>query len=119
MHLSQSQYIRELLQHTNMLASKPYPTPMVSNTRLQQNSSEIFSDPTLYRSVVGTLQYLLVTRPELSYFVNKVAQFMHSSQLHHWQSVKRILRYLAGTIDHGLLLHQQSSSFIKAFSDAD
>ena len=119
MHLSQSQYIRELLQRTNMLASKPYPTPMVSTTRLRQNSSEIFSDPTLYRSVVGTLQYLLVTRPELSYSVNKVAQFMHSPQLHHWQSVKRILRYLAGTIDHGLLLHHQSSSFIKAFSDVD
>ena len=64
MHLSQSQY--NLLQCTNMLASKPYPTPMVSNTRLHQNSSEIFSDPTLYRSIVGTLQYLLVTRPELS-----------------------------------------------------
>jgi len=65
---------------------------------------------------VGTLQYLLVTCPELSYFINKVAQFMHSPQLHHWQFVKCILRYLARTIDHGLLLHQQSSSFI---SDAD
>jgi len=102
-----------------MLAFKPYPTPMVSNTRLHQNSLKIFSDPTLYRSIVGTLQYLLVTRPELSYSVNKFAQFMHSPQLHHWQAVKRILRYLARTIDHGLLLHQQSSSFIKVFSDAD
>jgi len=44
---------------------------------------------------------------------------MHSPQLHHWQAVKCILRYLADTIDHGLLLHQQSPSFIKAFSDAD
>jgi len=68
---------------------------------------------------VGTLQYLLVTRPELSYSVNKVAQFMHSPQLHPWQFVKRILRYLVGTIDHGLVLHEKSSSFIKAFSDAD
>ena len=72
-----------------MLAFKPYPTPMVSNTRLHQNSSEMFSDPTLYRFVVDNLQYLIVTHPELSYFFNKVTQFMHSPQHHHWQFVKR------------------------------
>ena len=64
--MSHSQYICDLLQCTNMLASKPYPTGMVSNTCLHQNSSETCSNPILYRSVVGTLQYLLVTRPELS-----------------------------------------------------
>ena len=119
MHLSQSQYIRELLHKTTMVSSNPQPTPMISTVRLQHNSSMAFHDPTLYRSVVGTLQYLLVTRPELSYSVNKVAQFMHAPQNHHWQAVKRILRYLAGTVHHGLLLHRTSTSHVLAFADAD
>ena len=118
MHLSQSQYIRELLHPTTMVSSNPQPTPMISTVRLQQNSSIAFHDPTLYRSVVGTLQYLLVTHPELSYSINKVAQFMHAPQNHHWQVVKRILRYLAGTVHHGLLLHRTSTSNVLAFADA-
>ena len=119
MHLSQSQYIRELLHKTTMVSSNLQPTPMISTVRLQQNSSMAFHDPSLYRSVVGTPQYLLVTRPELSYSVNKVAQFMHAPQNHHWQAVKRILRYLAGTVHHGLLLHRTSTLNVLAFADAD
>ena len=119
MHLSQDQYIHELLQKTNMLHAKPQPTPMTSSSRLQQDSSASFNDPSLYRSVVGTLQYLLITRPELSYSVNRVCHFMHDPKLHHWQAVKRILRYLAGTITHGLLLRPNSTTSLIGFADAD
>jgi len=70
MHLSQTQYIRELLSRIAMASSNPQPTPMVSTLRLQQNSSDAFHDLTLYKSVVGALQYLLVTCPEL--FMAKV-----------------------------------------------
>jgi len=121
MHLSHTQYIRDILRKTNMLTSNPQASPMISSLRLKQSSSssEVFYDPTLYKSVIGALQYLLVTRPKLSYFVNKVSQFMHDPHVHHWQAVKRILRYLAGTLDHGIMLHPHSSSFILAFSNAD
>jgi len=119
MHLSHTQYIRELLRKTNMLDSNPQPTPMIYSIHLQQSSSEVFSDPMLYKFVVGALQYLLVTHPKLSYSVNKVAQFMHDPHVHHWQVVKRILHYLMGIVDHGLMFHQNSSSSIIAFSDAD
>jgi len=61
MHLSQTQYIRELLHKTTMASSNPQPTPMISIIRLQKNSFAAFHDLTLYRSVVGALQYLLVT----------------------------------------------------------
>jgi len=77
------------------------------------------NDPSMFRSVFGALQYVLITRPELSYAVNKVCQFMHSPQDHYWQAVKRILRYLAGTRTHGLILHPNPSPTICAFSDAD
>jgi len=76
-------------------------------------------DPSMFRSVVGALHYILITRPELSYAVNKVCQFMHSPQDHHWKAVKCILRYLAGTHTHGLLLQQSPSPTRRAFSDVD
>ena len=78
-----------------------------------------FDDPTLYRQVVGALQYLALTRPDIAMAVNKTAQFMHSPSVHHWQAVKRILRYLRGTIDHGIVLKQSNFASIIAFSDAD
>jgi len=76
-------------------------------------------DPTLYRSVVGALQYTLVTRPELSYNVNKVFQFMQNPQEHHWKEVKHILRYLVGTTKHGFAIRRSLSTDILAFSDVD
>lgn len=51
-------------------------------------------DVTLYRSIVGALQYATITRPKISYTVNRVCQFMHSPTDTHWKAVKRILRYL-------------------------
>ena len=119
MHLSPEQYIRELLQKTTMLHAKPQPAPMTSYSQLQQNSSETFHDPSLYLLVVGALKYLLITRSELSYFVNHVFHFMHDPKLHHWQVVKRILRYLGGTITHVLFLCRNSMSSLIGFEDVD
>ncbi|XP_068475182.1 uncharacterized mitochondrial protein AtMg00810-like [Phaseolus vulgaris] len=119
LHLSQQKYITELLHRTKMDATKPLPTPMKTNLHLKKDASSAMHDPSLFRSIVGALQYMLITRPKLSYVVNKVCQYMHSPQDHHWKAVKRILRYLAGTRTHGLIIQQCSSPTIRAFSDAD
>lgn len=79
-------------------------------------------DPTMYRSIVGALQYATLTRPEISFSVNKVCQFLSQPLEEHWAAVKRILRYLKGTAHHGLLLqkgfkHQPMP--LKAYCDAD
>jgi len=118
-HLSQTNYINDLLRRTDMTTAKAQPTPMLSTLRLQQDGSTAVSDATLYRSVVGALQYILITRPDLSYAVNKTCQFMHNPQDHHWKAVKRILCYLAGTTNHGLLIKRNSHSSILGFVDAD
>lgn len=61
-------------------------------------------DPIPYRKLVGSLQYLAFTRPDVSFGFNRLAQFMHSPSEIHWQALKRVLRYLKGTIHHGLYL---------------
>ena len=119
LHLSQQQYITDLLRRTNMNATKPLPTPMQTNLRLQKDASSAMHDPSMFRSVVSALQYVIFTRLKLSYVVNKVCQFMHSPQDHHWKAIKRILRYLGGTRTHGLILQPKPSPTIRAFSDAD
>jgi histone deacetylase 1/2 len=120
--LNQSKYIKDLLCKTNMDNCKPIGSPMVSSCRLSKFGTDSLTDATLYRSTVGALQYATLTRPDISFSVNKVCQFMAHPLESHWRAVKRILRYLKGTINHGLLLHPSTSSppfSLRAYSDAD
>lgn len=91
-----------LLHKTNMKNANAIATPMISGSLLSAYGGEKFGDVRLYRSTVGALQYATLNRPEIAYSVNKVYQFMHSSSASHWQAVKRILRYLSGTLNQGL-----------------
>ncbi|CAJ2661742.1 unnamed protein product [Trifolium pratense] len=83
---------------------------MVSSCRLNKFGTDALTDPSLYRSIVGALQYASLTRPDISFSVNKVCQFMAHPLETHWKAVKRILRYLKGTANHGLLLSPALSS---------
>jgi histone deacetylase 1/2 len=76
-------------------------------------------DASEYRSVVGGLQYLTITRPDISYAVNRVCQFVQSPREPHWSAVKRILRYISHTSAYGLHLRPASHGMLSAFSDAD
>ncbi|GKB88886.1 retrovirus-related pol polyprotein from transposon TNT 1-94 [Tanacetum coccineum] len=78
---------------------------------------EVISTPS--RSIVGSLQYLAITRPDVSFAVNKLSQFMHAPTQLHLQALKRVLRYLKGTIHHGLFLNQKSAITLTAFSDSN
>ncbi|GLT71533.1 hypothetical protein SLA2020_435440 [Shorea laevis] len=117
--LSQQRYITDLLHKTNMDKAKPISSPMSTTAQLSQFHGDSFHDPHLYRSVVGSLQYLSLTRPDVSFAVNKVCQFMHKPTVHHWSAVKRILRYLQQTASLGLLIRKASSSCLQAYSDSD
>ncbi|GAU29238.1 hypothetical protein TSUD_362280 [Trifolium subterraneum] len=120
--LHQSTYIKDLLSKTNMENCKPIGSPMVNSCRLSKFGTDAMTDASLYRSTVGALQYATLTRPDIAYSVNKVCQFMSHPLESHWKAVKRILRYLKGTINHGLLLHPSTSSppfSLRAYSDAD
>ena len=117
--LSQQRYIMDLLIRTKMNEAKPITTPMASTTSLSTFEGEPFLDHTLYRSIVGALQYLGLTRPDIAFPVKKLSQFMQKPTLLHWQSVKRLLRYLKQTIYFGLHISCSSTPVIQAFSDVD
>ena len=68
-----------------------------------------FDDPSLYRSLVGALQYLTITRPDISHAVSVVSQFMHKPSTSYFQAIKRILRYVKGTLRFGLSFTPSSS----------
>ncbi|KAL6315423.1 hypothetical protein AAG906_000537 [Vitis piasezkii] len=93
-------------------------TPMISGQQLTSGSGTV-KDIQLYRSVVGALQYVTITRPEISFCVNRVCQYLKDPQEEHWQAVKRILRYLKNTIQYGLHLTCSSTLNLVGFCDAD
>jgi histone deacetylase 1/2 len=122
MLLTQSKYIRDLLNRANMAEAKGINTPMVSSLKLSKFGTDSLPDPHEYRSIVGALQYVTLTRPEIAFSVNKVCQFLSNPLITHWQAVKRILRYLLHTCRYGLLLQPSAavSKFsISAYSDSD
>jgi len=119
--LSQGKYAKDILTRVGMLSCKPVTTPLSVSEKLSSQEGDLLGseDSTQYRSIVGALQYLTLTRPDIAYSVNKVCQFLHSPTTIHWTAVKRILRYVKYTLDLGLRIERSSSLLISAFSDAD
>ena len=114
----QSKYILDLLTKHHMSDCKPAPTPMVTSPLVSASSDFDLFDPTTYRSLVGALQYATFTRPDITYAVNRVCQFMHKTTIAHLVAAKRILRYLKGSLDKGILF-QPDPLTLTAFTDAD
>ena len=102
-----------------MDGAKSCSTPMSTSMTLTATDIAAFDDPTLYRSIVSGLHYLLFTRPDIAFTVHRVSKFMHQPKQSHWLCVKRILRYLKQTISYCLLLSCSNSFTFQAFSDAD
>ncbi|KAL9840179.1 putative RNA-directed DNA polymerase [Arabidopsis thaliana] len=119
LHLMQRKYITDLLAKTHMLDAKPISTPMATTPKLSLHSGTILDDAKEYRMIIGSLQYLSFTRPDIAFVVNRLSQFMHKPTDEHWQAAKRVLRYLAGTKSHGIFLRSDAPLTVHSFSDAD
>uniref|UniRef100_A0A2N9GRJ3 Integrase catalytic domain-containing protein n=1 Tax=Fagus sylvatica TaxID=28930 RepID=A0A2N9GRJ3_FAGSY len=118
-YLSQAKYASDLLSKAGLTDSKTVSTPLELNVKLNTTDGEPLSDATLYRQLVGSLIYLTVTRPDLAYAVHLVSQFMSAPRSTHYAAVLRILRYIKGTLFHGLHFSAQSSLELRAYADAD
>ncbi|GJV75266.1 ribonuclease H-like domain-containing protein [Tanacetum coccineum] len=118
MFLSQQKYATEVLERAGMLTCNPCRTPVDTDSKLAAAGDPV-SDPTLYRRLAGALQYLTFTRPDISYAVQQVCLFMHDPREPHFSALKRILRYVRGTLTSGLQLYSSTTSSLVAYSDAD
>jgi histone deacetylase 1/2 len=118
--LSQQKYAFDIVKRANMHLCKPLNTPLSPSEKLSVETGTKLGvqDSTTYRSLVGALQYLTLTRPNLSFPVNKVCQF-HAPTTEHWTTVKRILRYVKRTLGYGLKIQKSPSMTVSAFFDAD
>ncbi|KAJ9558252.1 hypothetical protein OSB04_012866 [Centaurea solstitialis] len=117
--LSQKKYAAEIIARAKMSSCNPTSTPLDTGSKLSASSGLPVQDPTLYRSLAGALQYLTFTRPDISYAVQQVCLFMHDPREPHMQALRRILRYLQGTLHLGLHLHRSTTTGLIAYTDAD
>lgn len=111
--------MNDILCRVGMLDCKPLATPIPISRPITSTSTKPHSDPTQYHSLAGTLQYLTVSCPNLSYAVNRLCQHMHSPTSADWCALKHVLHYVKGTLHFGLRLQKSASIVIYAFSDSD
>jgi histone deacetylase 1/2 len=119
--LLQGRYATDILARANMRSCKPVDTPLPTSVKLSVEEGDKLgpTDATKYRSLVGALQYLTLTWPDISFAVNKVCQFLHAPTTVHFAAVKRILRFVCGTWNSGMKIGKSNSTLVSAFSDAD
>ena len=117
--LSQRKYVLDLLTETGKLGAKPCSAPMTPGLQLWKDDGEPFEDPERYRRLVGKLNYLTVTRPDIAYPVSVVSQFMSSPTVKHWEALEQILSYLKSAPGRGLLYRNNGHIDVECFSDAD
>ncbi|KAA0036637.1 putative mitochondrial protein [Cucumis melo var. makuwa] len=114
-----AKYASDLLNRSGITDFATSSTPLDPNVHLTPFDGVLLDDPTLYRQLVRSLIYLTVTRPDIAYAVHIVSQFMAAPRTIHFTAVFRILRYIKGTLGHGLQFSSQSSLVFSRFSDAD
>jgi hypothetical protein len=117
--LSQRQYTLDILARHGMSDCKPCTTPVDTCAKVAADDGPSVDDPTTYRSLVGALQYLTFTRPDIAYAVQQVCLHMHDPRETHLVAAKRILRYLQGTISHGLVIPRSAPTQLTVYTDAD
>ncbi|PKU83759.1 putative mitochondrial protein [Dendrobium catenatum] len=116
--LHQEHYAEKLIQEAGFTNSKPCPTPITPTSRHPPHNSEPFHDPSMYRRLAGSLQYLTITRPDIAYAKNQACQHMQNPTTTDFSQLKHILRYINGTKSFGLPIIPGDTT-LQTFTDAD
>ncbi|XP_075080003.1 secreted RxLR effector protein 161-like [Nicotiana tabacum] len=117
--ICQTKYTKELIQKFGMSNAKFISTPMRPSTNLDKDEQGIPVDETKYHGMIGLLLYLIASQPSIMFSVCKCARFQSAPKESHLTAVKRIIRYLIGTVSHGLWYPRSNSFKLEGFSDAD
>nr|GEY04004.1 uncharacterized mitochondrial protein AtMg00810-like [Tanacetum cinerariifolium] len=111
--------IRIIMKKYGMKSNDPVDTPMVEKSKLDEDPQRKAVDPTYYRGMVGTLMYLTANRPDLTFVVCMCARYQAKPTKKHLHAVKRIFKYLRGTVNRGLQYPKDSFIALTAYADAD
>lgn len=117
--INQRKYILDILTDAGQSGCRPASTPMEQHLKLTADSGEPLSDPSPYRRLIGRLIYLTISRPDITFAVNLLSQFMQTPRVPHLDAATRILRYLKGTASHGLLFSASSDLTLTGYTDSD
>ncbi|GJX07291.1 putative ribonuclease H-like domain-containing protein, partial [Tanacetum coccineum] len=117
--INQSKYALESLKKYGFDSCDPVDTPMVEKSKLDEDKEGKAVDPSHYRGMIGTLLYLTASRPDLQFAICMCARYQALPTEKHLNAVKRIFRYLKGTVNRGLWYPKDSSIALTAFADAD
>ena len=117
--ICQRKYALDILEEAGMSNAKPVETPMDPNIKLFPGQGEPLKDPGKYRRLVGRLNYLTVTRPDISFSVSVISQFLDSPCDTHWNAAIRILKYIKGAPGQGLLYTDKGNMQVIGYTDAD
>ena len=98
---------------------KTAPTPVIIGLKLSKDDEGSTIDPTLFKRLVGSLMYLTATRPDIMHGVIMISRFMESPKDSHWQAGKRILRYVSGTKDLGIMYSTSENFKLIGYTDSD
>lgn len=115
----QRKYTLDILSECKMLDCKPASFPMEQNHKLALDSGPAYSDPPPYRRLIDRLIYLTITRPEITYSVHILSQFMQAAQQGHWDGFMRVLRYLKASPEQDIMLPRENDLILEAYCDSD
>ncbi|KAK9080267.1 hypothetical protein SSX86_001943 [Deinandra increscens subsp. villosa] len=118
-YLSQRKYCLDVLRDYRMIEAKNCDAPMIPNGKLGAHEGDLLEEPEKYRRIVGKLNYLTITRPDIAFPVSVVSQFMSSPRTSHWEAVYHILKYLKGAPGRGILYQNNGHHTLQGFTDAD
>ncbi|XP_026385122.1 uncharacterized protein LOC113280751 [Papaver somniferum] len=117
--LCQRKYILDILKDSGLTGARASAYPMDTKLKLLPTNGTELTDPSCFRCLIGRLLYLTVTRPDITYSVNYLSQFLQHPRSAHMDAAHRILRYLKGTVGHGIFLSSSSSPSIHGYTDSD
>jgi len=117
--ISRRKYALDILEEIGLMNSKSVDTPMDPNVKLLPNPREPLSDSEKYRRLVGKLNYLTVTRPDICFAVSVVSRFLNSPYEDHWNAVIRTLKYIKGSPGKGLLYGHNNHTKVVCYLDVD
>lgn len=119
LYINQTQYLKDVLKKFNMDNCNTISTPIESKLNIEEDNKQECNQP--YRQLVGSLMYaMLGSRPDLSYALNFFCRYQSKPNECHWNHLKRVLRYVKGTLNNGLCFHRQSNNTeLIGFVDAD